>query len=156
MLGLCCCVDFSLAVVSGGYSLAAVCRLLILVASLVAEHRLQGAWVSRAAAWGFSSYGFQALEHRLNSWGTWLSCSMACGIFLDQGLNPCLLQWQAESLPLSKVASSSDVLKYSCGSFWGQVLEKWASDIFIQIVHRDLRSCIHLLFPPANVPPLSQ
>ena len=46
-----------------------------------------------------------------------LSCSLACGIFLDQGLNPCLLQWQAESLPLSKVASSSDVLKDSCGSF---------------------------------------
>ena len=29
-----------------------------------------------------------------------LSCSAACGIFLDQGLNPCLLDWQAESLPL--------------------------------------------------------
>ena len=49
---------------------------------------------------------------------------MACGIFLDQGLNLCLLQWQAESLPLSKVASSSDALKYSCGYFGGQVLEK--------------------------------
>ena len=30
-----------------------------------------------------------------------LSCSMACGIFPDQGLNPCLLQWQTDSLPLS-------------------------------------------------------
>ena len=40
----------SLVVANWGYSLAAVCRLLILVASLVAEHRLQGAWVSRAAA----------------------------------------------------------------------------------------------------------
>ena len=28
--------------VSGGYSLVAVCRLLTVVASLVAEHRLQG------------------------------------------------------------------------------------------------------------------
>ena len=26
-----------------------------------------------------------------------LSCSMACGIFPDQGLNPCLLHWQVDS-----------------------------------------------------------
>ena len=38
----------------------------------------------------FSSCGSQALEHRLSNWG--LSCSAACGIFPDQGLNlcPCL------------------------------------------------------------------
>ena len=29
-----------------------------------------------------------------------LSCSMTCGIFLDQGWNLCLLHWQADSLPL--------------------------------------------------------
>ena len=34
-----------------------------------------------------------------------LSCSMTCGIFLDQGLNPCLLHWQAASLPLSHQGS---------------------------------------------------
>ena len=28
------------------------------------------------------------------------SCSAACGIFPDQGLNPCLLHWQADSQPL--------------------------------------------------------
>ena len=28
------------------------------------------------------------------------SCSAACGIFPDQGLNPCPLHWQAESQPL--------------------------------------------------------
>ena len=28
------------------------------------------------------------------------SCSTACGIFSDQELNPCLLHWQADSLPL--------------------------------------------------------
>ena len=27
-------------------------------------------------------------------------CPVACEIFLDQGLNPCLLHWQADSLPL--------------------------------------------------------
>ena len=29
-----------------------------------------------------------------------LSCSMACGIFLDQGSNPCPLHWQVDSSPL--------------------------------------------------------
>ena len=28
------------------------------------------------------------------------SCSMACGIFPDQGSNPCALHWQADSQPL--------------------------------------------------------
>ena len=40
VLSLGCCAGFSLVVESGGYSLVAVCGLLILVASLVAEHRL--------------------------------------------------------------------------------------------------------------------
>ena len=40
VLDLHCCVGFSASVVSRGYSLAAVRRLLIVVASLVAEHRL--------------------------------------------------------------------------------------------------------------------
>ena len=31
----------------------------------------------------------------------WLSCSAACGFFPDQGSNPCLLHWQADSLLLS-------------------------------------------------------
>ena len=30
-----------------------------------------------------------------------LSCPMVCGTFPDQGSNLCLLQWQADSLPLS-------------------------------------------------------
>ena len=47
----------------------------------------------------FSSCSFRALEHRLNSCGPWVFCSMACGILLDQGLNPCLLHWQADSSP---------------------------------------------------------
>ena len=39
---------------------------------------------------GSRAFGLQWLRHRL-------SCSMACGIFLDQGLNPCVLHWQADS-----------------------------------------------------------
>ena len=34
-----------------------------------------------------------------------LSCSAACGIFLDQGSNLCLLHWQADSLLLSHQGS---------------------------------------------------
>ena len=30
-----------------------------------------------------------------------LSCSVTCGLFLDQGWNPCPLHWQANSFPLS-------------------------------------------------------
>ena len=40
VLGLCCCTGFSLVVASGGYSLVVIDRLLIVVASLVAEHSL--------------------------------------------------------------------------------------------------------------------
>ena len=41
VLGLHCCTRFSLVVASEGYCLAAVCRLLIVVASLVVEHGLE-------------------------------------------------------------------------------------------------------------------
>ena len=60
-------------------------RLLIAVASLVAEHRLY-------------STDSVVKAHRL-------SCSVACGIFLDQRSNPCLLHWQVDSLPLSHQGS---------------------------------------------------
>ena len=40
----------------------------------------------------------QALEHGLSSCGTrGLHCLEACGIFPDQGLNPCLVHCQAHS-----------------------------------------------------------
>ena len=40
-----------------------------------------------------------------------LSCSAACDIFPDQGLNPCFLHWQAESYPLHHQGSP-------CSSFF--------------------------------------
>ena len=40
VLGLCCCVGFSLVAVSGSYSAVAVLELLIVAASLDVEHRL--------------------------------------------------------------------------------------------------------------------
>ena len=44
-------------------------------------------------------------KHGLSSWGARGSCSMEHGIFLDQGSNPCLPHWQADSLPLSRQGS---------------------------------------------------
>ena len=51
---------------------------------------------------GFSSCGLRAVELAGSvavAYG--LSCSKACGTFPDQRLSPCLLHWQANSLPLS-------------------------------------------------------
>ena len=39
-----------------------------------------------------------------------LSCSAACGIFPDQGSNPCPLHWQADSQPLHHQGSPGDDL----------------------------------------------
>ena len=61
---------------SAGVSLVAVQWLLIVVASLLAAPRL----------WGT---GAVAVVHGL-------SCPVACGIFLDQESNSCLLHWQAD------------------------------------------------------------
>ena len=36
------------------------------------------------------------------------SCSVACGIFPDQGPNPCPLHWQADSQPLRHQGSPSE------------------------------------------------
>ena len=71
MLDLCCCVWFSLIAGSWGYCLLLVHGLLIAVASLVVEHRLQGAWASVAVVHG-------------------PNCFRACGIFQVQGWNLCV------------------------------------------------------------------
>ena len=61
----------------------------------------------------FSTCSSQALEHRINSCGAQVfSCSAARGIFLDQGLNLCLLYWQADSSPLSHQRGPEIVLKH--------------------------------------------
>ena len=56
--------------------------------------------------------GFNSCSMFLNSCGLWileygliivvhgLSCSAACGIFLDQGSNLCPLHWQVDSYPV--------------------------------------------------------
>ena len=56
-------------------------------------------------ACGLSRCRSQAPEHRLSNCSTRLSCSRACEIFTDQGSNPCLLHWQADSWPLNHQGS---------------------------------------------------
>ena len=95
-LGLCCRTAFS-SCREQGLLFVAVCRLLLALASLVAEHRLQSA-DSVVVALG-------------------LSCPETCGIFPDQGLNLCPLHWQADSQPLGHQRSptSSALVEYwSC------------------------------------------
>ena len=61
-------------------------------------------WVSHCG--GFSCCRAWAVEHMDSAVvAQGLSCSAACGIFLDQGSNPCLLHCQADSLPLSHQGS---------------------------------------------------
>ena len=89
MLGLQCCARLSLGGVLGPLTAAA---------SLV--------WSTGSRCLGFSSCGWRAPERRL-------SCPSACGIFLDQGWNLCLLNWQVDSLPLSHQGSPRCVSFYS-------------------------------------------
>ena len=63
-------------------------------ACLVVKLGFCGALALVAAASGLYSTGSTVLVHGL-------SYSVACGVCWDHGLNPCLLHWRAESLPLS-------------------------------------------------------
>ena len=76
-LGLIAVHRLSLVTAREGYSLVAVCMLLVAMISLVSEHRLQGVWFLAVAAW--------------------LSCPMTSGIFPDQGSNLCPLHLQVDS-----------------------------------------------------------
>ena len=62
-------------------------------------------WNTSSRHLGFSSCSSWALGHRLVVVAHMLSCSEACGIFLDQRSNLCLLHWQADSLPLTHPGS---------------------------------------------------
>ena len=75
-----------------------LCRLLLVVASLVVEHGLQSFRVSVVMAPELQRTGLIVVAHGL-------SCSLACGILPNQGSNRCLLHWQVDSLPPSHQGS---------------------------------------------------
>ena len=60
-----------------------------------------------------------------------LSCSMACGIFPDQGLNPCSLHWQVDSYPLYQQGSPQLDFCEWCKA--GVQLHSFADDYSISI-----------------------
>ena len=111
VLGLLCCTGSSLVAVSGDYSL---------LFDMLASH-CGGLSCCRAQALGLPGFQWLQLvgsEHRLSSCGTLAQLCQSSGIFPDQGLNPCLLNWQADSLPLSHQGSPSDALMY-CTEVYG-------------------------------------
>ena len=104
----------SLVAASGGHS-SSRCAGLSLSRPLVAEHRLQTCRLSRCGSraqllrgmWDLPSLSRPLLLRSTGSRraGSVVvahgpSCSAACGIFPDQGSNPCPLHWQADSQPL--------------------------------------------------------
>ena len=91
------------------------------VVSLVAEHRLQDTGFSSCSSWALDT-GSVVEVHRL-------SCSTACGILPDQGLNPCFLHWQADSHPLCHQGSSSIIFLllfylFIYGCAWSSLLPR--------------------------------
>ena len=67
VLGLCCWLDFSLAVAVRGCSLLAVHGLLSGAASLLVKRRLQGVWPSVVVALRFQSTGSGVDAHEMNT-----------------------------------------------------------------------------------------
>ena len=111
VLDLCCRAGFSLVAENRGCSLVVVRGCLTAMAFLV-DHGLKGAWASVVMVPGLPSTGSIAMAHEL-------SCSTACGIFLDQGLNPCLLHGQVNFLPLSPQGSPGHLFIFAGESVFG-------------------------------------
>ena len=103
-LGLCCCAQaFTSCGEQGRLTSGAA------LPCVVAEHRLQAHRLQQlqhagsvVAAPGLQSTGSIVVVHGL-------SCSATCGIFLYPRMNPRLLHWQANSLPLSQVNEQLDL-----------------------------------------------
>ena len=68
------------------------------------------------------------------------SCSVACGIFPDQGSNPCSLHWQADSQPLSHQGSP----QISVFAFLEYILRSGIAGSYSSSIFRSLR--INLIF----------
>ena len=69
------------------------------------------------------------------------SCSAACGIFPDQGSNPCPLHWQADSQPLHHQGSPVlHLCTYTC--IHTPILQNFLSIMFYGRGNRSQKSCL--------------
>ena len=117
VLGLCWFVGFSLSLWRAGATLWLEVRGVSLP------------WLLLLQSTGSRACGFQQLQragsvvvaHRL-------SCPEACGIFLDQGLNPCLLHWQEDSLPLSHQGIPLSLFKWDSNFSFRFHLRIWKNE----------------------------
>ena len=98
LVGLCCCVGFPLWLPCAGFSL----RWLLSSGEL----RLPGSTAPAQGLWRWTFY-----------------CTPVCGIFLDQGSNSRLLNWQADSPPLSHQGSSTLLFVNSPGCLCAKSLQ---------------------------------
>ena len=115
----------SLAVASGGHS----------------SSRCAGLSLSRSLL--FRSTGSRRAGSVVAAHGP--SCSAACGIFPDQGSNPCLLHWQADSQPLCHQGSPNitvwEALIRELSGLWDAELEgawnyeTWALAVLLWASH---------------------
>ena len=77
-----------------------------------------------------------------------LSCSVACGIFPDQGSNLCPLHWQADSQPLRHQGSPSDLLLMNT--------MQWKLTLILNLAHkRQYSSLLALLLRTSTFRALS-
>ena len=101
-------MGFSVVVANGGSCPVVVCGPLVAGASRRGGFSSRGLLIAGCRLWACVLPLLQPVGAQ-TQWlwrpGLGLSCSAACGIFPDQGSNPCLLHWQADSSPLSHQGS---------------------------------------------------
>ena len=78
-------------------------------------------WAQRVQPPGVQSTGLIVMAHGL-------SCSTACGIFPDQGLNLCLLHWQADFLLLSHQETEAEDIKKRWQQYTEELYKKDLND----------------------------
>ena len=110
-------------------------------------------WSTAPGCAGFISCGSQVLEHRQAQWSQRKSLVSPCvahGILWDQGSNPCVLHWQADSLPLSHQTHRSGKQlpqkSHSCWN-WGSTLTKLALKHGFLSLESEAQCC-----PPSPLP----
>ena len=82
------------------------------------------------------------------------SCSTACGIFPDQGSNPCPLHWQADSQPLRHQGSPPGLFRSLCAAAQGTSL--WEPQFIFPAVSTQNHMLFNLLRERLHEHPVSQ